>query len=436
MRAMLFRVFFIAACCALLARETAAQQTTYLQLSPTVKAVLYSPAQSGAARVAVLNMHEDGNRLEDIACTELVKRGIYVLCMNGRSDNNEALDFWNDLPLDIATGMKYLKETVKATKILLYAGSGGGPLLTFYQNVAQNGPSVCQGKEKLIPCKNDLAGLPPADGIIMRDAHPGTAVNTLRSLNPSIERDNDPGRRNPALDPFNPKNGYNASGESHYSKEFKQRYFKAQAARMNRLVDAALAKLRAMEAGKYPYGDDDAFVIYGSDGARLAEMDISVDGGTVKPQKLLKNDGTIVAEIVKSVRVPAKEAAQRARSFQDSAKLLTVKSFLGTRAIRARESYDGIDYCSNNNSTPCHLQKITVPVLIFGMGGHYFLRDNEMHYEIAASQDKEYVIIEGASHGIRPCRACEKTPGQYSNTVKNMFDYTQKWISARFQGAN
>jgi hypothetical protein len=356
--------------------------------------------------------------------------------MNGRSDNNEALDFWNDLPLDIATGMKYLKETVKATKILLYAGSGGGPLLTFYQNVAQNGPSVCQGKEKLIPCKNDLAGLPPADGIIMRDAHPGTAVNTLRSLNPAIERDNDPGRRNPALDPFNPKNGYNASGESHYSKEFKQRYFKAQAARMNRLVDAALAKLRAMEAGKYPYGDDDAFVIYGSDGARLAEMDISVDGGTVKPQKLLKNDGTIATEIVKSVRVPAKEAAQRARSFQDSVKLLTVKSFLGTRAIRARESYDGIDYCSNNNSTPCHLQKITVPVLIFGMGGHYFLRDNEMHYEIAASQDKEYVIIEGASHGIRPCRACEKTPGQYSNTVKNMFDYTQKWISARFQGAN
>src|ERR1041384_4146782 len=151
MRAMLFRVFFIAACCALLARETAAQQTTYLQLSPTVKAVLYSPAQSGAARVAVLNMHEDGNRLEDIACTELVKRGIYVLCMNGRSDNNEALDFWNDLPLDIATGMKYLKETVKATKILLYAGSGGGPLLSFFQNGRHKRPPGRQGKRKIIP---------------------------------------------------------------------------------------------------------------------------------------------------------------------------------------------------------------------------------------------------------------------------------------------
>jgi hypothetical protein len=40
--------------------------------------------------------------LNDIACTELVKRGYYVLCMNGRSDNNEAMDYWNDLPLDVA----------------------------------------------------------------------------------------------------------------------------------------------------------------------------------------------------------------------------------------------------------------------------------------------------------------------------------------------
>ncbi len=433
MRAMLSRIFLIAVCCSLLTRAAAAQQTTYLQLSPTVKAVLYSPAQTGASRIAVLNMHEDANVLEDISCTELVKRGFYALCMNGRADNNEAVDFWNDLPFDVATGMKYLKDTVKATKILLYAGSGGGPLMTFYQNVAQNGPSVCQGKEKLIPCSSDLAGLPPADGIIMRDAHPGTAVNTLRSLNAAVDRDDQPWRINGALDPFNPKNGFNPSGWSQYSADFKRRYFKAQAERMNRLVDAALAKLRAMDAGKYPYADDDAFVIHAADGARLAQMDISVDGGTVKPQKLLKNDGTIVTEIVKSVRMPAQDSVERMRSFYDSAKLLTVRSFLGTRAIRALESYNGIDYCSNNNSTPCNLKRITVPILILGMSGHYFLRDNEFHYDVAASKDKEYIIIEGASHGVLPCRPCEKTPGQYSNTVKNTFDYMQKWIHARFQ---
>jgi hypothetical protein len=413
--------------------EAAAQtQASYLQLSPTVKAVLYSPAPDSTARVAVVNMHEDGNRLADIACTELVKRGFYVLCMNGRSDNNEALDFWNDLPLDVATGVKYLKETVKASKILLYGGSGGAPLMTFYQNVAQNGPSVCQGANKLIPCGNELAGLPPADGIVLRDGHPGTAVNTLRSIDPSVQRDDRPERIISSLDPFSPKNGFNPSGSSRYSDEFKERYFKGQAARMNRLVDGALTKLRSMEAGKYYYKDDDAYVLHRSEVGRLAELDLSVHPGTVKPHKLLKNDGTIVTEIIKSVRVPNTDNAERAKSFQAGSKFLTVKSFLGTRAIRAKDSMDDIDYCSNNNSTPCHLRQITVPILILGMGGHYFLRDNEIHYEVSASSDKEYVVIEGASHGIRPCKVCEKTPGQYSNTVKNTFDYVQKWINARF----
>jgi hypothetical protein len=419
--------------CALTARETAAQpQASYLQLSPTVKAVLYSPDPSTKTRIAVVNMHEDGNRLADIACTELVKRGFYVLCMNGRSDNNEALDFWNDLPLDVATGVKYLKETVKASKILLYGGSGGAPLMTFYQSVAQNGPSVCQGTTKLIPCSNELAGLPAADGIILRDAHPGTAVNTLRSINPSVQRDDKPDRVLAPLDPFNPKNGFNASGASNYSREFQERYFKAQAARMNRLVDGALAKLRSIAAGKYYYNDDDAFVIHKSEGGRLSEMDLNIHPGTVKPHKLLKNDGTIVTETIKSVRIPNRENAERAKSFHQGSKFLTLKSFLGTRAIRAKHSMDDIDYCSNNNSTPCHLQKITVPILILGMGGHYFLRDNEIHYDVSASSDKEYVVIEGASHGIRPCKVCETTPGQYSNTVKNTFDYVQKWITARF----
>ena len=110
-RSIYFTAITILALGSVTARNASAQgPATYLQLSPTVKAVLYFPDPSVKARVAVVNMHEDGNRLADIACTELVQRGFYVLCMNGRSDNNEALDFWNDLPLDGATGIKYLKR--------------------------------------------------------------------------------------------------------------------------------------------------------------------------------------------------------------------------------------------------------------------------------------------------------------------------------------
>jgi hypothetical protein len=41
-------------------------------------------------------------------------------------------------------------------------------------------------------------------------------------------------------------------------------------------------------------------------------------------------------------------------------------------------------------------------------------------------------VIEGAVHGFTPCTACERTPGQYSNSVKNLFDYAASWINGRF----
>ena len=78
------------------------------------------------------------------------------------------------------------------------------------------------------------------------------------------------------------------------------------------------------------------------------------------------------------------------------------------------------------------ISSVSVPVLITAMGGHYFVRDSEIHYEMAASKDKDFIVIEGATHGGTPCTACETTPGQYSNTVKNFFDYVAKWINTRY----
>jgi hypothetical protein len=162
------------------------------------------------------------------------------------------------------------------------------------------------------------------------------------------------------------------------------------------------------------------------------ELDPSVHHSTVKPQKLLKNDGTIVTQIVESVRPIGRGSEASNAAFTTGTRLLTARSFLSANAIRARDSMDDIDWCSSNNSTPCALKVISVPLLVTAMGAHYFIRDNEIHYEVAASTDKDFIVLEGATHGIQPCRPCEKTPGQYSNSVKNYFDYVQRWINTRF----
>ena len=126
------------------------------------------------------------------------------------------------------------------------------------------------------------------------------------------------------------------------------------------------------------------------------------------------------------------ENASQNATFESGTPFLTVRSFLSANAIRATDSMEGIDYCSSNNSPPCHLTNIRVPLLIAAMGAAPFIRDNEIHYEVAASEDKDFVVVEGAEHGQRPCVPCESSPGQYSNTVKNFYDYARDWINKRF----
>ena len=413
------------------AQSLAQSNPLYVPLGGGVKGALYNPNSGPAPHVGIIVTHRTGDVLSSLPCTELSQRGFMVLCMNPRFENNEALVIWETIPLDVARGVNFLRRQPGITKVLLLGGSGGGPTMSFYQAVAENGPSYCQGPNKIIECGNNLAGLPPADGIIFRDAHPGNPANGVRSINPAIGNGPHAERINPRLDPFNPGNGYNPNGPSTYSDRFKQRYFAAQADRMNKLIDDALQKLREIEDGPYP-DDDAAFLIKRGDGARLMELDLSIHHGTLKPQKLLKNDGTIVTQIVESVRLADPGLADDNATFNAGTRFLTVRSFLSANAIRATDSMDGIDECSSNNSTPCALRKISVPILIGAMGAHYFIRDNEIHYEVAASQDKDFIVVEGAQHGITPCVPCQQFPGQYSNTVKNFFDYIAAWVNARF----
>jgi hypothetical protein len=91
-----------------------------------------------------------------------------------------------------------------------------------------------------------------------------------------------------------------------------------------------------------------------------------------------------------------------------------------------------VHWCSSNNSVPCAIQAISVPLLITAMSANSYFRFNELHYELAKSTDKDFNIIAGATHSQRPCVRCEVTPGQSSNATRNFFDYAAAWINKRF----
>src|SRR4029434_9544793 len=244
---------------AISARVFAQSNPLYIRFADVPSAVigaLYAPdAAQKAPHVAILVIHRASNFMNTLACTELSQRGFLVLCMNPRSDNNEALVRWETIPLDVKAGVEFLKRQPGIMKILLWGFSGGGPTKTFYQTLGENGVSVCQGAKKLVQCGNELAGLPKADGLILVGAHPGNPVNGIRSLNPAVTDESRPDLINPDLGPFNPKSGYSPEGPSIYSEDFKKKYFRAQAERMNRLIDKALSMQRQMKDGKYNYPD-------------------------------------------------------------------------------------------------------------------------------------------------------------------------------------
>ena len=418
----------------------------FIQFSPSATmGALYMPDPDmyPNPHIATLAMHRDGNFMSHISTREMPKRGIVALGMNPRCQNNEALCTpWENNSLDVKQGVEYLRNIPGITTVILIGHSGGGPTMAFYQAIAENGTTLCQAQERLVKCPDTIKDLPPADGVIFWDAHLGNGINAVRSLNPAVINDEDiiginaVPRLNLQLDPFRTENGYNPDDDSVYSDEFKETYFEAQSARMNKLIDIALEKMEQIEAGTYINPDDDAFIVPRADISRLMRLDRSIDHSTLKPHKEIKNDGTIEdCCLVESVR-PIDIDPEGNEEFWAGTRFLTLRSFLSVRAIRSKNSMTDIDYCSSNNSTLCMVQHISVPVLVSAMTGHYFVRNSEMIYDFTASKDKDFIGIEGATHGGNPCTACmpkgQKYDGRYDNAVKNDFDYLAKWINERF----
>jgi len=174
------------------------------------------------------------------------------------------------------------------------------------------------------------------------------------------------------------------------------------------------------------------FTVY-RDSARLSDFSNEVWKGTLKPAKLLKNDGTIDAsKVVNTVRVPDPGNKETDEGFGGTL-ALTLTSFLSANAIRSFNSLEGIDWCSSNNSTPCAVASFSpsLPVLVMSMQGHYFIRDGEFIYESSVSTDKDYVVVEGATHSVGVCTACAAYhhTGPYDNARINAYNYIRDWAN-------
>lgn len=412
-----------------------AVKRSYVRLGADANALLIEPAQPNPREhIVAINVHPDNlNTFDYFIGRTMAPRGYRVIEINfyGKEQTFEVF------LKPIAAAIRYARSLPGVDKVILVGHSGGGPELTFYQEVAEKGAAACQQADRLYPCKGTgLADLPKADAMLVLEANIG-APHRMMGMDPSIVG-NKPAPHDPALDGYAAANGFDpASGTAHYSAAFVKRYDAAMHQRSAGLIGTAKARLSALEAGKGLFADDEPFLVVGnatsSLGPRLNLQDGSLLAETHGAHMLLKADGTRPVAVVASTRKAAAPRPDVRNTLDDTVFNTTVRHYLSFSAITTtpdfaitRNDIKGVDWRSSANSAVGSVEGITVPTLVMAGSCTIHMVPLEIVFDHAAAHDKDFVVVDGGTHEFTPCRP------EFGDSQKRAFDYVDDWLAKRF----
>jgi len=290
--------------------------------------------------------------------------GAHVLCAGSRYAKNDTAAILEKVVLDLGAYIKYAKQHLGYTKIVLVGWSGGGSLATFYQSQAEH-PTITHtpGGD---PVDIKGAELIPADAIIFQAAHLSRAQLLLDMIDPSVRDELNPDDRDPELDIYNPEN----PNQPPYSIEFITRYRVAQLERIRKItawVKDTLAELQRRNTGELERG----FVVHRT----LADprfLDASLDPNDRKPNWCYMGN----PETVNTGPVGL-------------ARFSTLRSWLSQWSVDD----------SAGNGLAC-VAKISAPLLVIENSGDDAVPQphSAMLYQAASSDDKTFKVMQKATH--------------------------------------
>ncbi len=202
--------------------------------------VLY---QRGGERTVVCLTHPRGDFTRHYLAPALLEAGYAVFGFRHRHGGADFALVHEALLLDVAGALEMLKAERGYGEVVLLGNCGGGGPLGFYQWQAETSPP---GRFTHTPAGDPLdlnaVDLPAADGLILVATPFGESSVIERGLDPSVVDETDPLSCDPALDMYDPRNGYREPPHpSVYSPEFSARYRDAQRARLSRIDAVARA---------------------------------------------------------------------------------------------------------------------------------------------------------------------------------------------------
>lgn len=213
-----------------------------------VRGLLWTHRGQPRPRVAVVAGHPRVDFSQHYAFPALLRAGYACLGANVRTLGNDTTCVHEQIIQDIAAYVVWLRQR-GIEQVVWLGNSGGGSLGGLYQAQAKARP-----QERLAhtpagrPTGLAQVQMPPFDAMMITAAHAGQGLIMNEVIDPAVVDEDDPLLTDPALDMYDPDNGFvPAPAWSRYAPEFVQRYRAAQLARVAR-IDARARALLARQA--------------------------------------------------------------------------------------------------------------------------------------------------------------------------------------------
>jgi pimeloyl-ACP methyl ester carboxylesterase len=216
----------------------------------------------------------------------LAEAGLHVLCAASRYMKNDSPLIMEKVVYDLGQYIRHAKEELGYRKVILVGWSGGGSLSLFYQGQAES-PSITHTPAG-DPYDLTAANLIPADGVIFIAAHLSRAETMTEWLDPSVEDELNPDRRNREFDIY----AADCPHKPPFAPEYVARFREAQRARNRRITNWAQEMLDTFKA-RNDAEIERAFVVHRTM-CDVRWIDATVDPNGRKPNWCYLGDPRVV----------------------------------------------------------------------------------------------------------------------------------------------
>ncbi|HEX8794565.1 MAG TPA: hypothetical protein VF765_26650, partial [Polyangiaceae bacterium] len=392
------------------------------------RALWWTPSGGGAPapRTGVVVMHPRVDFTHHYTVPRLVAAGFGVLAANGRHVNNDTMCEHEELLLDLAACVKWLRAKAGVQRVVLLGNCGGGSLAGYYQAQASLAPSArLERSPGGSPTHFARADMAPADAMVIVAAHRGQGHVMLRSIDAAVVDERDAFASDPSLDVYDVRNGFREPPEpSTFAREFLAHVRDAQVERVRR-IDARARELLAEHAAATEESERAGFA-----DRPFAERQAVLKHRAYEPIMLVHRTMANPAFVDPRIDADPDGATREYGSLvSERPDLMNLAAMGFARTCTPRAWLSTWSGLSSRADLVENVRHVDVPTLMVHAACDrevYFDRDVRPVFDACAASDKRLARVEGARHYFEPDFGEREAPD-----VERLMDVVVPWLRER-----